>query len=129
MEILKECEIYDEFKVTDGIKLKVRKYKILKKEYITDKIKSNEYKKKVSGLTNFYQLKKDLELDNGMILNKGTYIYSFWNNSLEVVEPASNINDIHVEITSAGGSISGKLHRVTNILDEISEFIKERYDR
>lgn len=127
MEILKECEIYDEFKVTDGIKLKVRKYKILKKEYITDKIKSNEYKKKVSGLTNFYQLKKDLELDNGMILNKGTYIYSFWNNSLSVVESTTNINHMHVEITSAGGSIGGKLHRVTNILDGISEFLKDRY--
>lgn len=127
MEILKECEIYDEFKVTEGIKLKVRKYKILKKEYITDKIKSNEYKKKVSGLTNFYQLKKDLELDNGMILNKGTYIYSFWNNSLSVVEPISDINYMYIEITSAGGSIGGRPYETTNILDEISEFLKDRY--
>lgn len=128
MEVLVENELYDEFRIVSGLVVKVSKYKRnTSVEYKTDKLNSSKYKRKVKGLSYVYQLKQDLEVDNGVVLGKGTYIYKFWTNRINVVEPVSNIEDMYVEVSCAGGAFGGYGSRGIEKMNMVISLLKERY--
>lgn len=124
MEQITQNDLLEEYRVKYGIILKVNKYKKLHgEEYVSSELKSRNAKKKVKGLYQIYQLKKDITFDNGKTLKEGQYVYNMWSDTCTLVEVVTDPKDYHYEVKCSGGTIEGNLESVSNVLNSINDFI------
>lgn len=128
MENITTSELYDEYRAEAGLLVKVSKFKINEeKEHVTDMFSSRTFKKKIKGLRDIYEVKHDVQLEDGTYLSKGSYIYKFWGDKIRTVAVVTDPREMYVEITSAGGSIGGTGDSIVNKINKITHALKEIY--
>lgn len=110
MEKIQEHFLKDIYRLKEGLILEVNKYKRGKwfSESSTRHSSQKLKKKKLQGISKTYEVQEDIELYDGSILPKGTYLMGD-----TIIYPVKEPKDYRIELKSSGGSIMGdmELHR------------------
>jgi hypothetical protein len=102
--------LQDIYRLKEGVILEVNKFKS-GKWFSESSIKHSSQKikkKKLQGISKTYEFQEDVELYDGTILPKGTYLFGS-----SIVAPISRTQEYRIELKLSGGSLMGdmELHR------------------
>lgn len=109
MEKIQEHALLDTWRITEGILLKVYKYK-----NISDKHYYTSNKKKIKKL-DFYELTDDI-VDGTKIIKKGSII----SQNGRIVEATDDTSLYHYEVRFSGGIMHGKANDLLDYFNGIS---------
>lgn len=120
MEQILSHEFLDVYRITDGVLLNVKKYKLPDHHWGYHKYKNDKkLMKKLDGLKNLYRVTKDVD-DEWRPLKVGDIIYNY-----NKITPVNNYLEYRFEIKTTGECFSGGYVLFGSYLAEINMIIEK----